>query len=391
MNDACADHDALERQTRDRLRSARLVVLKVGSGVLAPEGRVRRSSVEALVDAVAGLRAQGRRVALVSSGAIAAGFREVGYPTVPATVVEKQAAAAVGQMRLMSLYADAFAAHDPRVAQVLLTAGDLEDRTRALTARRMLFELLGRGCVPIVNENDSVAFEEICFGDNDRLSALVSGLLGAEALALLSVADALRTDGGRGEIIPCASDPGDAASHAADAASPVGVGGMRAKLEGARIATRAGAAVAIAGGARENIVRRLFAGERVGTVFPPARRRGAKWGWIAHAARPRGRVLVDDGAVEAVTTRGASLLPAGVVGVEGAFERGEVIEVVEASTGRVAARGIVEYAASETRLIAGRRAAEIEGALGYRYADELVHRDDLTVLASRRRAQERNP
>jgi glutamate 5-kinase len=288
----------------------------------------------------------------------------------------------------MSLYTAALDAHALTPAQVLLTADDLRDRPRALMARRTLLELLERNAVPIVNENDAVAFEEIAFGDNDRLSALVAQSVGADALALLSVADAVRENQGRGPIIPCAHDIDATLAHAGGHSSSVGVGGMRAKLEAARIATHAGTTTVIAGGREENVIERLFAGERLGTIVPASQRRSARRAWIAHAARPAGRLLVDAGAVRALTTRGASLLPAGLLRVEGDFERGVVVEIVDEATGRAIARGLCEYASTEANAIAGRRASEIEAALGYRYADELVHRDDLSLLPTTARTDE---
>ncbi len=376
-------HDEHHRAERRRLVNARVVVVKVGSAVLAPGGVIDPQAFQRLSADLASLRSKGRDVVLVSSGAIAAGFRPMGYPAPPPTVNRKQAAASVGQPLLMALYRDVFAKHGITTAQILLTAGDIEDRTRAVNARHTLVELLRAGVLPIVNENDTVAHDEIRFGDNDRLSALVAQLVGADALVILSVADALREHHGAGKPIHFVPDIDRVERHVGVGVSSVGTGGMASKLAAARIATRCGTAVLITDGRADNAATDALSQNIVGTLIPPLHSRGARWGWIAHAARSAGSVAVDPGARDAILDRGASLLPVGIVRVDGEFERGDVVSVVCDVSGSIIARGVAEYAATDTRAIAGLNAADIESRLGSRFADEFIHRDSLTVLHAR--------
>jgi glutamate 5-kinase len=372
---------AASNDSRSELESARRVVVKVGSAVLAPDGHVEPERIETLVDDLCAVRAGGRETVLVSSGAIACGFRALGLDEAPDRIVRKQAAAAIGQQRLMSLYADAFGRRGAEIGQVLLTSSDIEDRQRAVHARHTLAELLRCGCVPIVNENDTVSFEEIKVGDNDRLSALVAGLVGADLLVVLSVAPGLRADGGAGDVLERVSAIEEARVHVADDATAVGTGGMSTKLDAMQIATSCGTPGVVASGAEPCAVRRVLAGETLGTWFPAGRRVNARRGWIAHAARSEGAVHVDEGARAAIIERGASLLPAGVTSVAGAFADGAVVDVV-AGNGTIIARGVASYGSSEIERIAGRSTREIETALGYRYCDEIIHRDDLIVGAA---------
>ncbi len=361
------------------------VVIKVGSALVAPGGLPDPGAVHALAASVADLRSAGHAPVLVSSGAVASGLGLLGYARPPSAIVEKQACAAAGQPRLMRLWGEAFERRGLGVAQLLLVAGDLGHRRRFLNARHTVEALLAHGLVPIVNENDSVAFEEIRFGDNDRLSALTACLVGADALVILSTAGGLWEDGGRGPLIPRVESIAAARAHVSSERSAVGTGGMTTKLDAAEIATRSGIAVWIApgppGGDRGAwSIGGILSGAVPATHFPaPAGRAPARDSWLAFAAQPRGSIELDEGAVRAVVERGASVLPIGVVGAAGSFQRGELVELC-APGGRAVARGLVNYPADEVRRIARKKAAEIEAILGYRYQDEVVHRSDMVLL-----------
>jgi glutamate 5-kinase len=358
----------------------RLAVIKIGSAVLAPDGELDRSRVARLASDVAGAVDTGTRVVIVTSGAVASGFRALGLTAKPRTIVEKQAAAAVGQPRLMAAWSDALATHAKASAQVLLTADDFDDRRRTLNARRTLEELLARGVVPIINENDSVSFDEIKLGDNDRLSALVVGLVRADALVILSSAGGVYEGGDASRVIPRLDDPLEALRHVQRETTSVGTGGMGTKLQAAAMASEAGAWVVIAPGAGAGVLARALKGEGVGTFIPASKRvRESRKRWIGHASRSRGTIVVDDGAKRALIERGASLLPKGVVAVGGAFPSEATVEVAGAD-GVPFARGLVAYDAGEVRAIMGRKSEEIEGVLGYCYREEVIHRNDLVLL-----------
>jgi glutamate 5-kinase len=361
--------------------SAGLMIVKVGSGVVAPAGRLDRERLVRLAMDITGAVRASWRVAVVSSGAVVAGMPALGLREMPRTIVGKQASAAVGQSRLMQAWAAAFEPMGLGVGQVLLTAEDLDHRGRFLNARRTLEALLEAGIVPIINENDSVAHEEIRFGDNDRLSALVASLLDADRLLLLSVVPGLQDAEGR--VVAEVTDPAAALAMVRSERSATGVGGMASKLTSAALAAGAGVEVTIAPGAADGVVARVASGERVGTRFPATPGAPAKKRWIGHAARPRGAVVVDDGARAAILTGGASLLPAGVRSVEGGFEAGDVVDIRDAA-GAVIARGLASYGAGEVGRIAGRRSSEIASVLGYVYAEEVVHREDMHVIGAPR-------
>lgn len=362
-----------------------IVVVKIGSAVLAPEGALYPASIERLATDIA-RAAQAHRVVIVSSGAVASGFAAMGLLKPPKEIMLKQAAAAVGQSRLMRAWSDAFARHGITVAQVLLTADDLDHRARHLNARNTLLALLDRAIVPIINENDSVAFDEIKLGDNDRLSSLVAGLVNARQLLILSTAHGLYEQGNSRRIVPVVTDLAAARAHVTGGTSSVGTGGMHTKLDAVATAAAAGVATVIAGGIVPDVVSRVLSGERLGTSFPVASRRlGARKRWIGYASKVKGALIVDDGAKAALTQRGASLLPSGITGVEGEFEAGAVVELRggPAKVGgkvRAFARGRVSYAADDVRAIAGKPAKQIAAVLGYVYRDEVIHRDDLVLL-----------
>jgi len=364
------------------MNSLSRIVLKVGSGVVAPGGRLDESAVARVAGAITSARSRGCRVVLVSSGAVAAGFRELGLDAMPHVIREKQAAAAVGQPRLLTAYADALKPAGIVPAQVLLTADDFDHRERFLNARHTIETLLNRGLLPIINENDSVAFEEIRLGDNDRLSALVASALGVDLLVLLSVAPGL-LDLASGELIPEVAEIDTARANIDGSSSDTGTGGMSTKLDAAAIAIEHAVPVVIAPGlGSDDPLAPILDGAAVGTRFPvPPEKRGlgARKSWIGFSTQTRGAIIVDDGAARALRERGASLLPKGVTAVEGRFDIGAPVEIRTAG-GDAVARGLTTYASHELERLVGRRSDEIESTLGYAYAPEAVHRDDMHVL-----------
>jgi glutamate 5-kinase len=368
---------------RDDVTSARRIVVKVGSSSLTTAaGGLDADRVEALVETLARLCSEGREVVLVSSGAIAAGLAPLGLPRRPRDLATQQAAASVGQGLLIKRYAASFARHGLTVGQVLLTVDDVTRRAHYRNAYRTLRKLLDLRAVPIVNENDTVATEEIKFGDNDRLAALVAALVHADLLVLLSDVDALYTGnparpGSR--RIEEVRDEADLAGVAVGRAgrAGLGTGGMITKVEAARIATGFGIPVVLTAAP---LAADALAGKPVGTLFHRVRRRpAARLFWLAHATSPRGRLHLDPGAVQAVVDRRKSLLPAGITAVDGSFTAGDPVDLVDAS-GAPVARGLVNYDAVELPGLLGRSTGELAAALGPAYEREVVHRDDLVLL-----------
>jgi glutamate 5-kinase len=364
---------------RDAVRDAHRLVVKVGSSSLTTAaGGLDPHRLDALVDVLAARRAAGSQVVLVSSGAIAAGLAPLSLPSRPRDLATQQAAASVGQMLLVERYASAFARSGLLVGQVLLTATDLVRRAHYRNANRTLERLLSLGVVPVVNENDAVATEEIRFGDNDRLAALVAHLVAADALVLLSDVDGLydgdpRRPGAR--LVPEVRGEDDLAGVRVGrpGASGVGTGGMASKLDAARIAAGAGVPVLLASAEQ---VAGALAGDAVGTAFPSTTRRTAsRLFWLRHATTPRGQLVLDAGAVEAVVRRRTSLLSAGVTGVLGDFGAGDPVELV-GPDGVPVARGLVGYDAGELPDLLGRSSSE----LAPEHRREVVHRDDLVLL-----------
>ncbi len=380
--DAPASAEAVHR-LRHRVSRARRVVVKVGSSSLTDpgDGALVEARLVELVDVLARRRRAGHQVVLVSSGAIAAGIAPLGLADRPRDLATQQAAASVGQGALVAAYQRAFGVHDLTVGQVLLTADDVTRRAHYTNARRTLTRLLDLGVVPIVNENDTVATQEIRFGDNDRLAALVSHLVDADALVLLTDVDALY-DGPPTRLgsrrVPLVGGPDDLAGVSiGGTGSSVGSGGMVTKVEAAGIAGAAGVPTLLTSAG--NVVDAL-GGEDVGTLFAPGRRRHASRKlWIAHATTARGRVLVDEGAAHAVLRRRSSLLPAGITGVEGTFGEGDPVDVC-GPTGDVLARGLVNYSSAELPTMLGRSTHDLARELGPGYEREAIHRDDLVVL-----------
>jgi glutamate 5-kinase len=368
------------------LGRVRRLVVKVGSGLITSrQAGVDQKRVDALAADIASARRE-REVVLVTSGAIAAGMARLALVERPRTIPEKQAAAAVGQSALMWHYEAAFKRHDVPVGQVLLTAQDISDRVRYLNARNTLRTLLEMSVLPIVNENDTVAVEEIKVGDNDNLSALVASLIDADLLVLLTDVDGLYTanpavaaDARKLDTVDAITD--DIARLVWNRLDHVSVGGMATKLEAAQKAAASGIPMVIASGREEGMLGRVLAGDVVGTYFAPrADRLAARKRWIAFAVPPQGRLTVDAGALRALRDQGRSLLPSGVIGVEGDFTAGEVVAVVAQADGRELGRGLVNFDAGELRKIRGAQTRQIEERLGYRSVDEVIHRDNLVVF-----------
>lgn len=371
--------------TRTAVAAARRIVVKVGSSSLTtPDGGIDEAHVESLTAVLADRRREGVELVLVSSGAIAAGLVPLGLPRRPRDLATQQAAASVGQGLLMARYTQGFAHRGLRAGQVLLTADELVRRAHYRNARRTLARLLDVGAVPIVNENDTVATEEIRFGDNDRLAALVSHLIRADALVLLSDVEGLY-DGApevaSSRLVQEVHDDSDLASVTIGKSGRLGTGGMSTKLEAARIATGAGVHVVLASA---DAAASAMAGEPVGTYFRASGRRPARrLLWLAHATAPRGWLRLDRGAVAAVVDRRASLLPAGVTGVEGDFVAGDPVDICD-EEGTAVARGLVNFDAAELPRLLGRATWELFDELGQGYEREVVHRDDLVLLRASR-------
>ncbi len=369
---------------RGQLRGARRVVVKIGSRLLAesPAGRPA-----AIADQIVELRRRDVEVIVVSSGAIALGVRRLRLPGRPHDLPSLQAAAAVGQSRLMQHWEHAFAVHDLAIGQVLLTHDDLGDRRRFLSARLTLRALLDHGVVPIINENDTVATDEIKFGDNDQLAALVVNLIGADALIILTDVEGVRD--ASGVRMPIVHDiDREAVPVAGGSTSGVGSGGMASKVSSARIVTRTGVPAIVAPGREPDILPRVLAGVDLGTLFVPGPDvLSARKHWIAYGAKPAGRLIIDDGAARALRDHGKSLLPAGIVAVEGDFELGDTVSIVGEAPGSAGGaerielgRGLAAYPADDLRKISGLQSAAIEARLGYKSIDEAIHRDDLVIL-----------
>jgi glutamate 5-kinase len=367
---------------RPQIAGARRVVVKVGSSSLTTvPGGLDAGRLSALVDVLGAERAAGREVVLVSSGAIAAGLAPLGIEGRPRDLATAQAAASVGQLRLVQTYADAFARHGVTVGQVLLTADDLTRRSHYRNARQTVERLLTLGVLPVVNENDTVATEEIRFGDNDRLAALVAHVARADALVLLSDVDGVY-DGdprtGPARLVDTVHGPADLCAISLGSArrNGVGTGGMATKVEAALIASHAGVPVVVTSTAQAAAA---LAGEAVGTLFPASGRRpSARQFWLGYASDPRGRLILDEGAVRAVRERHASLLAAGLTGVVGDFLADDPVELV-GPDGAVVARGLVAYDAREMPALLGRKT----GDLAPEYRREVVHRDEMVLVRPR--------
>ena len=373
--------------TLPSLARARRIVVKIGSALVvdAAEAAPRQAWLASVAADIAALRSRGAEVLVVSSGAIALARRSLGLTQARLRLEEKQAAAAVGQIRLAQAWTEALSAHGLTAAQLLLTLGDTEDRRRYLNARATLTTLLGFGCVPVINENDSVATAEIRYGDNDRLAARVAQMTAADCLVLLSDVDGLYSaDPNRDPearfIHEVAQLTPEIEAMGGGSASEFGTGGMATKLMAARIAVAAGCHMCVAAGRPLHPVRRLEEGERCTWFLPAASPAAARKQWIAGTLRPAGAVTVDHGALRALLA-GSSLLPAGVTAARGRFERGDTVSVLTPE-GMEVARGIIAYSDADALQIIGRHSAQIPAILGFRGRDELIHRDDLVLLPS---------
>ena len=367
------------------LKGARRVVVKVGSALLVDQqtGRLNRAWLETLVDDLRRMRRRGQQVILVSSGAIALGRRQLRLPDGVLPLEQKQAAAAVGQIRLAHAYKELLEDDDITVAQVLLTLQDSEQRRRYLNARATLNALLELGAIPVINENDTVATSEIRYGDNDRLATRVAQMASADCLVLLSDVDGLYSADPNldptAEFLPeVHSITPQIEAMAGGSASAMGSGGMSTKIAAARIAVAAGCHMCIAPGNHKHPLKRIEAGARCTWFLPTASPIAARKQWIVGVLKPAGTLRIDAGA-EAALRRGRSLLPAGVVGAVGSFERGDAVNV-ESAGGETLARGLSAYSAADVLRIMGKRSSEFEPLLGFRGRDEIIHRDDLVLI-----------
>lgn len=375
-----------EQGVRKALGQSRTIVVKVGTSTLTyPSGKLNLNYIEKIVRELADLKNQEKNVLLVSSGAIGAGMGKLGLSQKPRSTPEKQAVAAVGQGLLVQVYEKLFAEYGHTVAQVLLTRGDLVDRQRYINASNTLTTLLELGVIPIINENDTVAVEEIEFGDNDNLSALVACLVKADLLINLSDIDGLYTaDPG--------TCPGARLVSFVDKMTPeiralgrqtcgkMGTGGMQAKLQSAKITANSGITLVIANGKRPGIIHEILEGERVGTLFLPRRKvLHSRKRWIAFGLTLQGTITVDPGARQAITQQGKSLLPSGILSVQGSFNRGDTVVVLDQERQEIA-RGMVNYSAEELAKIKGLKTAEVPAVLGEKTEREAIHRDNLVIM-----------
>lgn len=362
------------------------IVLKVGSQVLTAKGRSLSQAVfDRLARELSAAKKKGYEMVIVSSGAIAAGMARLGLLEKPKTIPQKQAAAAIGQSALMWNYERAFTCYGEKVAQVLLTRDDLSNRRRYLNARNTLLTLLGLGVIPIINENDTVVVEEIKFGDNDNLSALVTSLVNADLLIILSDIDGLYDRDPRlsknAKLIPLVRQvTTEMEKKASGTLSPISIGGMVTKLQAARKAALFGVPMILANGMVEGTLERIFQAEDVGTLFTSeVNKLNSRKHWIAFTLEPQGRIIVDDGAKKAILQKGKSLLPSGVLAAEGEFSLGDPVVLVDLQKQEFA-KGLSNYGSAEINKIKGLKTTEVENKLGYKYGDEIIHRDDLVIL-----------
>ena len=372
---------------RATLKDVKRIVIKVGSSTITyGNGKRNFSRIDRLAREIADLANQGKEIILVSSGAVAVGVDRLGLAAKPKTIPGKQAAAAVGQGVLMHTYEKIFAEYGQIVAQVLLTRVDSVDRHRYTNSRNTFLALLEHKVIPIVNENDVVAIDELKIGDNDILSALVAGIVDADLLIILSDIDGLYTANPQNDpnakLVPEVTDiTPEIEASAGDAGSKVGTGGMFTKIQAAKMATSSGINMVIASGEEKDAISRILEGEEIGTLFVSRENRlQFRKRWLAFGARIAGKIVVDDGCAKAVRKAGGcSILPAGITDVEGEFEAGNTISVVN-KNGHELARGLANYSSEELDMIKGAKTSEIENILGHKHFDEVIHRDDLVIL-----------
>ncbi|MCX7919200.1 MAG: glutamate 5-kinase [bacterium] len=364
------------------------IVIKVGTSLLDSANNVfNRALITHLAEQVRVLQNQGKQILIVTSGAIGAGMRKLGWQERPKLIPDRQALAAIGQSQLMFVYEEIFSQENLMVAQVLLTESDMNNRKRYLNARTTLLRLLDLGVIPIINENDTVAIDELKIGDNDTLSARIASKVDADLLIILTDVDGLYTCDPRkskqAKIISCVEKiTPELNEYAAGPGSIVGTGGMVTKLRAAKIATSAGITMYIANGNKQNIIIKIVNNENVGTKFlpPKSQKLSARKRWIAYGSNSAGnRIYVDNGAKQALVYSGKSLLPSGIIKVEGDFEPGDIVQITD-SKGVEFARGLVNYAAAEIEKIKGLKSSQVQSVLGYKYYDEVIHRDNLVIL-----------
>lgn len=363
---------------------AQRVVVKVGSNVLTADNDLNLTAIRSISRQICRLIHTGIEVILVSSGAMASGIRKLDLPRRPDEVPKRQAAAAVGQAGLIMEYEKAFGRYDKKVAQILLTSEDLSNRRRYLNARNTLHTLLAWQVVPIINENDTVMVEEIKFGDNDTLAAMITLLMDADLLINLTDIDGLYTKDPRqfadAELIPVISRiEKRIEKYASDIPGALGTGGMLSKIKAARKLSAVGIPMVIANGTKPDILKKLFAGRKLGTFFVPKKEKlPSRKGWIAFNLKPQGMLVIDNGAVDALLRNGKSLLPSGITAVEGEFTIGAPV-AFKSQGNRVIGIGIVNYSASDIQKIKGRKSGQIKSCLGHKPFDEVIHRDNLTI------------
>ncbi|MCG7873694.1 MAG: glutamate 5-kinase [Candidatus Thiodiazotropha lotti] len=372
--------------SREKIARSKRWVIKIGSALLTADGKgLSAELLGSWVEQIASLRHTGHQVVLVSSGAVAEGMSRMGWQTRPHNLNELQAAAAIGQMGLVQAWEAGFQKFDLHTAQVLLTRDDLEDRSRYLNARSTLRTLLELGVVPVVNENDTVTNDELRFGDNDTLAALVANLIEADLLVLLTDQEGLfdadpRFNPQAKLISQTRVDNPQLDQVAGGSGGGLGLGGMVTKVRAARLAARSGTGTVIAAGRQKQVVDAIYRGDDVGTLMVPVQEpQAARKRWLAGQLQPRGSLTIDDGAVRVLREQGSSLLAVGVSGVKGAFARGEVVVCLD-KQGTEVARGLVNYDAQETMRLMGKPSSQIEEVLGYVDEDELIHRDNLVLL-----------
>jgi glutamate 5-kinase len=362
------------------------IVVKIGSNILADgkEG-LDTERISSIACDISELHDKGYDVVIVSSGAVAAGMRKLGLIEKPRDIRLKQAAAAIGQSNLMWAYERSFGAYGKKVAQVLLTRDDFSDRKRYINSKNTLMTLLSYRVIPIINENDTVATDEIKFGDNDYLASLVAGLIESERLIILSDVEGLYTeDPGRSSGARLVEYVDEITTEleemAGGAGSTIGTGGMYSKILAAKRAVNHGIAVHIISGRRDGLLKSLIKGKSCGTLFKPKEERlSSRKGWIAYGSRSKGNLIIDEGAVKALVEGGKSLLPSGIISVEGDFDTGDAVYCIDLKGNRIA-KGLINYSSSEVKKIKGKRTAEIEKILGFKYSDEAIHRDNLVLI-----------
>ncbi|MBU0478105.1 glutamate 5-kinase [bacterium] len=369
---------------KELIKSAKCIVIKIGTYVLTSDTGLNRTRISNIAEEIVELRKQNIKIIIVSSGAIGAGMKALGIRKHSLTISKKQAVAAVGQNELMHTYKEIFKKRGYHTAQILLTRDDFKSRLRYLNIRNTIMELFKENVIPIVNENDTVATEEIKFGDNDTLSALVANLLDADLLIMLSNIDGLFTvDPQKSKQAFLISEVdkirSKIESYASD--SKTGVGGMLTKITAAKMGTQSGVTVIIANGLKKNIVSRIMNGEKVGTIFLPKidKRKTGRKKWIAFAHYIRGTIIVDKGAKQVLINKGKSLLSTGIIASKGKYNIGDVVGIADAG-GKEFARGLVNYSDKDVEKIKGNKTSQIEDILGYKSYDEVVHRDNLVIL-----------